>query len=131
MGLHSFDRPVQRPVPSPLTGVDSRGIRVTVTLTRRTIVVAVKPSCDGCHDFLGGPSEVFNGFDVVLVSATPYPKDAAAARRVLVAPEWMERARIVAAPSYTVIDPSTGRVVTEGVAFAPSQVAAEIAPYLS
>ena len=43
----------------------------------------------------------------------------------------MAQARIVTAPSYTLIDASDGRVVTEGVAFAPSQVATEIAPYLS
>ncbi|MHB8334576.1 MAG: hypothetical protein ACYDEH_06720 [Acidimicrobiales bacterium] len=118
-------------MPSPLTGVDSRGVRAIVTLARRTIVIAVKPNCDGCHDFLSGPPAAFDGLDVVLVSATPFVEDVVAAGRVLVAPEWMAQARIVAAPSYTVIDPSDGRVVTEGVAFAPSQVAGEIAPYLS
>ncbi len=105
-------------------------MRVTVTFTQRTIVLAVKPNCDGCRDFLSGPLAAFDGLDVVLVSATPFVEDVVSAGRVLVAPEWMAQARIVAAPSYTVIDPSEGRVVTEGVAFAPSQVAREIATHL-
>ncbi len=118
-------------MPSSLTGVDSQGVRVTVTFARRTLVLAVKPNCDSCHDFLSGPPTAFEGFDVVLVSATPFAEDVIVAGRLLVAPEWMAQARIVTAPSYTVIDPSEGRVVTEGVAFAPSQVAREIATYLS
>ena len=130
MGLHSFDRPAQRPIPSPLTGVDSRGVQAVVTLARRTIVIAVKPNCDGCREFLDGPPFAFDDLDVVLISATPFGEDAVAGR-VVVAPEWMAQARIVAAPSYTLIDPSNGGVVTEGVAFAPSQVATEIGPYLS
>jgi hypothetical protein len=34
-------------------------------------------------------------------------------------------------PFYVLIDPAVQRVITEGVVFAPSQVAAEIAPYLA
>ena len=105
-------------------------MRAIVTLVRRTIVIAVKPNCDGCREFLDGPPSALDGLDVVLVSATPLVEDVAAGR-VLVAPEWMAQARIVTAPSYTLIEPSDGRVVTEGVAFAPSQVAREIAPYLN
>lgn len=93
-------------------------------------MLAVKPDCDGCREFLIESPPEFEGLDLVLVSATPFTSTVAPAQPIVIAPEWMVRAGIVAAPSYTVIDPSLGLVVTEGVAFTPSQVAAEIAPYL-
>ena len=130
MVLRSFDRPAQRPVPSPLIGVDSRGTPTTFVFTQRTIVLAVKPDCDGCREFLTDPPVEFEGLDVVLVSVTPFEDAVSSSWPFIVAPEWMEQARIVTAPSYTVVDPSDGRVVSEGVAFSASQVAAEIAPYL-
>lgn len=130
MGLLSFDRPAQRPVPSPLIGVDSQGTPTTFVFTHRTIVLAVKPDCDGCREFLTGPLLEFEGLDVVLVSVTPFEEGVSTSQRFIVAPEWMRQARIVSAPSYTVVDPSDSRVVSEGVAFSVSQVAAEIAPYL-
>ena len=131
MVFHSFDRPAQRPVPSPLIGVDSRGTPTTFAFAHRTIVLAVKPDCDGCREFLAGPLLEFEGLDVVLVSVTPFEEGVSTSQRFIVAPEWMRQARIVSAPSYTVVDPSDGRVVSEGVAFSVSQVATEIAPYLA
>ncbi len=128
MGVHSFDRPTQRPVPLPLTGVDVDGRPVSIHFARRTVVLAVKANCGGCRDFLAARL-AFEGFDVVLVSAAPMPTTESAAP-IVVAGEWMARAGLVAAPSYTVIDPLTSRVITEGVAFAPAQVAQEIATHL-
>ncbi|MDE2281743.1 MAG: hypothetical protein KGJ92_03100 [Actinomycetales bacterium] len=116
-------------MPLPLAGVDPSGRPTSIDLARRTVVLALKPDCDGCQEFLAGPV-AFDGCDVVLVAATPMTSAGSPWTSVVVAPAWMAQAGIVAAPSYTVIDPSTGRVVTEGVALAPSQVATEIAPYL-
>ena len=50
-----------------------------------------------------------------------------ASNDVLIAPALMKELDIRSAPFYVLIDPSSSRVVTEGVVFGPSQVAAEIA----
>ena len=101
---------------------------MSIHFARQTVVLAVKANCDGCRDFLAARL-AFEGFDVVLVSAAPMSTTESAAP-IIVAGEWMARAGLVAAPSYTVIDPLASLVVTEGVAFAPAQVAQEIAAHL-
>lgn len=98
-----------------------------IQLRRTTLVVAVKPDCDGCRDFLHGDLRALSDVDVVLVSAVSSEEWLDAANDVLIAPEVMKELDIRSAPFYVLIDPSTLRVVTEGVVFGPSQVAAEIA----
>jgi hypothetical protein len=92
-----------------------------------TLVVAVKPDCDGCRDFLRGDLREFPDVDVVIVSAFSSDGWMDAANEVLIAPELMKELDIRSAPFYVLIDPLSLRVVTEGVVFGPSQVAAEIA----
>lgn len=93
-------------------------------------MIAVKPNCDGCRDFLEGSLPEFDGLDVILVSAAAMVDNAPGTNPVVLATEWMRSSLMVAAPSYMVIDPAEGRVLIEGVAFSPSQVVAEIAHHL-
>ncbi len=132
MGAYSFDRPVERPVSLTLVGRGHGGSVERVDIRRRTLIVVVKPYCDGCRDFLSAADDDFAAVDVVLVSAVSDPdgqwRDT---RPVLTAPEWIEAQRLIAAPSYALIDPATGRLIAEGAAFSRSQVAVEIAPWLA
>jgi predicted nucleotidyltransferase len=98
-----------------------------IELRRMTLVIAVKPDCDGCRDFLRGDLRELSNVDVVIVSAVSSEEWVDAPNDVLVAPELMKQLDIRSAPFYVLIDPSGLRVVTEGVVFGPSQVAAEIA----
>jgi predicted nucleotidyltransferase len=110
-----------------LTGVTRRGEERRIELRRTTLVVAVKPDCDGCRDFLRGDLRELADVDVVIISAVSSDEWADAMNEVLVAPELMKELDIRSAPFYVLIDPTSLRVVTEGVVFGPSQVAAEIA----
>jgi hypothetical protein len=92
-----------------------------------TLVVAVKPDCDGCRDFLRGDLKELSNLDVVVISAVSSDEWVDVANDVLIAPELLKELDIRSAPFYLLIDPSSARVVTEGVVFGPSQVAAEIA----
>ena len=131
MELHSFDRSIGRPAPSALVGVDSVGAPVEIVFRRRTIVIAVKPNCDGCREFLGGSLSEFDGLDVVLVSATAMDDNATPRTNpVVLATDWIKEFLMMAAPSYMVIDPAHGRVLIEGVAFSSPQIAAEIVHHL-
>ncbi len=94
------------------------------------LVVAVKPDCDGCREFIRGDLDELSGVDVVIVSATSSSEWADATNEVLISPALMKELDIRSAPFYVLIDPTTQRVVTEGVVFGPSQVAAEIASAL-
>jgi hypothetical protein len=123
----SFDAPRERPAPRVLTGVTRRGEERRIELRRTTLVVAVKPDCDGCRDFLRGDLRELADVDVVIISAVSSDEWADAMNEVLVAPELMKELDIRSAPFYVLIDPTSLRVVTEGVVFGPSQVAAEIA----
>ena len=123
----SFDAPRERPAPKVLVGVTPGGEQRHVELRRTTLVVAIKPDCDGCRDFLHADLHEFSNVDVVFMSATTSDEWRDAPFDVLVAPEMMKELDIRSAPFYVVIDPLSLRVVTEGVVFGPSQVAAEIA----
>jgi len=101
-----------------------------IELDRTTLVVAVKPECDGCRDFLRGDLSELAGVDVVVVTATASKEWRGAANEVLVAPELMRELDIRCAPFYVLVDPKSEKVVREGVVFGPSQVAAEIASAL-
>ena len=96
-----------------------------------TLVVAVKPHCDGCRTFLESDLAEFANVDVVLVAADADDEHRVGRHEVVVAPSLMAQLEIRAAPFYVLIDPSTSRVVTEGTLFSPAQVAGEIAPFLT
>jgi hypothetical protein len=128
MELRSVDAPRERPAPAGFRGRDAAGIEVSRTFTRATVVVAVKPHCDGCHDFLSGEASLG---DVDVVVAAAIDDDAwLEARGVVVAPELWRDLEIRSAPFFVLIDPARGVVTYEGSAFSPVQVAAEIASHL-
>lgn len=131
--VSSFDPARERPAPTTFQGHSLDGEERTFVLTRITLVVAVKPHCDGCHAFIHGDVSALKGVDVLLVSALSSDDGEwdAAARDVVIAPQLLEELEIRSAPHYVVIDPATSRVVAEGVPFAPGQVASEIATFLN
>lgn len=98
-----------------------------------TLVVAVKPHCDGCRDFVNAALEEFASIALVIVSATGDDDGewAHARHPILIAPELMELLDVRWPPFYVVIDAATREVVSEGVVFAAAQVAEEIATFLT
>jgi hypothetical protein len=129
---HSFDPPRDRPAPSELHGHSLSGEAIRLQLTGPTVIVAIKPDCDGCRDFIHGDLHELEHVDVIVVSAHTGGDDWIAARqRVVVAPEFMKELDVLSPPSYLLIDPKVSRVLCEGVLFAPAQVASEIASYLN
>jgi hypothetical protein len=96
-----------------------------------TLIVAVKPNCDGCHDFVDGELSELDDIDVVIVSAIADDEWRNARQEVIVSPETLSALEVRSAPFYVLIDVTRQRVVTEGVVFTPAQVAAEIASFLS
>ncbi len=127
---HSFDAPRERPGPSVLRGLTPAGSSRSIELRRMTLVVAVKPECDGCRDFIRGDLSELNDVEVVVVSATASEEWHGAVTDVLVAPSLMKELDIRSAPFYVLLDPTKGKVVLEGVVFGSAQVAAEIASAL-
>jgi hypothetical protein len=123
----SFDAPRERPAPQVIMGITPDGKERRIELRSMTLVVVVKPDCDGCRDFLRSDLHELSDVEVVIVSAVSSEEWVDALNDVLVAPELMKELDIRSAPFYVLIDPSSLRVVTEGVVFGPSQVAAEIA----
>ncbi|HEY5111006.1 MAG TPA: hypothetical protein VII67_01610 [Acidimicrobiales bacterium] len=115
-----------------LRGVSLSGEDHTIEFSRLTLVAAVKPHCDGCHDFIFGDLSEFRAVDVVIVSALASDDGEwdDATQPILVAPDAMKELRILAAPHYVLVDPRIARVVAEGVIFSPVQVAHEIASFL-
>ncbi len=90
-----------------------------------TLVVVVKPGCDGCRAFVEGEHDLDNEIDVLVVASL---EDAAwEGRAVIVSPGLWRDLDIASAPFYVVVDPARGLVVCEGSVFSPDQVAAEIA----
>lgn len=127
----SFDQPRRRPVPTVLRGRGPSGAERTVTLERVTLVVVLKPRCDGCADFLASDWHELEGVEVVVVSGDQDREWAESDREVLIAPEWLADLDFRGAPAYLLIDPATNSVLTEGVLFSPGQVANEIAGFLA
>ena len=128
MELRSVDAPRERPSPAGFRGRDGAGAEIAHTFTRATVVVAVKPHCDGCRDFLAG--DVSLG-DVDVVVAAASDDDAwRDAHGVVIAPQLWRDLEIRSAPFFVLIDPARGVVTYEGSAFSPAQVAAEIARHL-
>lgn len=125
--VRSFDAPRERPAPRVLVGTGRRGEERRIELRRTTLVVAVKADCDGCRDFVHGDLRELSSVDVVVISNVANEEWLDAPNDVLVAPELLRELDIRSAPFYVLIDPSSSRVVREGVVFGPAQVAAEIA----
>jgi hypothetical protein len=108
------------------------GVDRYLLLKRLTLVVAVKPHCDGCHDFIHSDLRELEGVDVVVVSATSGDAEwDEVIQPILVAPELMNELGVRSAPFYVLIDPSKSLIVAEGTLFSPTQVASEIAPFLN
>jgi hypothetical protein len=95
-----------------------------------TLIVAVKPNCDGCRDFVDGELSELDDIEVVIVSATADDEWRNARQEVIVSPETLTALDVRSAPFYVLIDVARQRVATEGVVFTPAQVAAEIASFL-
>lgn len=97
-----------------------------------TLVVAIKPDCDGCRDFVHGDLKELAGVHVIVICATNGGDEWDGARQeILMAPNLFDELDIRSAPFYVLIDPKSSRVLSEGVLFGPAQVAREIATYLT
>lgn len=131
--VSSFDPPRDRPVPTQIAGHTLDGDAVTLSLEALTLIVAIKSSCDGCHDFVHSDLDELSGVAVIVVSAGGDPDGewTNAVQRVIVAPQTLAALDIRWPPFYVLVDPLMKRIVTEGVVFAPAQVAREIAPHLT
>lgn len=128
----SFDAFRARPAPTVLKGRSLAGNERFLLVKRLTLVVAVKPHCDGCHDFVFGDLRELEGVEVVVVSATSGDAEwSDAVQPILVAPELMNELGVRSAPFYVLIDPSKSLIVSEGTLFSPAQVASEIAHFLT
>ena len=130
--VHSFDRPRDRAAPKTLRGHWSQGDAASIVLVELTLVVAIKPRCDGCREFVTGSLDELDGVNVVLVSSIDDDGGewAHAQRPILVAPEALKALGVGGPPFYVLVDPATGRVVTEGVVYGSAQVAEEVAPFI-
>jgi hypothetical protein len=128
---HSFDAPRERSAPRELSGRTLNGAGWRRVLEQMTLIVAVKPNCDGCHDFIDGELNELDDVDVVIVSAIADDEWRNARQDVIVSPETLTALEVRSAPFYVLIDVTRQRVATEGVVFTPAQVAAEIASFLS
>ncbi len=127
----SFDPTRERPAPDALTGHWSNGDDETIVFREMTLVVAIKPHCDGCREFLNEDSgEIPVPILVISADEDESCEWRDARRPVLVAPEAFGLLDIRWPPFYVLIDPSTRRVVCEGVLFGSAQVATEIAAFL-
>jgi hypothetical protein len=96
------------------------------------LLVVIKSNCDGCREFLYADLHEFADLQVLFVSAVD---DEAhewldAPRPILVAPDALVALDVKWPPFYVLVDANAGLVRCEGVLFGPSQVAAEIAPFL-
>jgi hypothetical protein len=128
---HSFDAPRERVAPRELSGRTLEGKEWRRVLEGLTLVVAVKPQCDGCRDFIDGDLDELDEVDVVIVSAALDDEWRGARQGVVVSPETLSLLDIRSAPFYVLIDATRERVVSEGIVFEPAQVADEISPFLA
>jgi hypothetical protein len=124
--------PRERPAPHALRGRSLSGEELTIDFVGPTLIVAVKPNCDGCHDFIHGDLRDLAKVHVIVVSATRGDQEWNTSRQtIVVAPEFMDELEIRSAPWYVLIDSASSRVLGEGTLFSPAQVANEIASFLA
>lgn len=131
--MRSFDAPRPRPAPDSFRGLTLDGESVERFFTGLTLVVAIKPDCDGCRDFLESSLDEFGELEVLLVSAQFDPRNEWKDSRheIVVAPDLLSLLEIRWPPFYVLIDPRVGTVLVEGVVFGPGQVAQEIKSYVT
>jgi hypothetical protein len=127
----SFDRSRERGAPEALSGHWSDGVDVTVALSEVTLVVAIKTHCDGCQEFINADLSELR-VPVLVISADEEESSEwrDARQPVFVSPDAFRLLDVRWPPLYVLIDPVARRVLSEGVLFGPTQVAAEIAPFL-
>ncbi|MGC1419137.1 MAG: hypothetical protein WA786_03325 [Acidimicrobiales bacterium] len=131
--MSSFDAPRPRSAPVLITGTDLHGEPVSITMTETTLIVAIKQSCDGCRDFVRSALLELEGVPVIILSATGDvgAEWVDAVHPIVVAPVALEQLEVRWPPFYVLVNPRERRVISEGVVLGPSQVASEIAPYLT
>ncbi|MHB8379417.1 MAG: hypothetical protein ACYDB2_05800 [Acidimicrobiales bacterium] len=130
--VHSFDAPRERHAPQSMSGRSLSGESVAIEFDGPTLVVAVKPHCEGCQGFIHGDLSALANVPVIVVSATTGDAEWRSARQtVIVAPEFMEALEIRSAPYYVLIDAAKSKVIGEGTLFSPEQVASEITELLT
>jgi hypothetical protein len=129
--VSSFDQPRQRQVPLHFSGTIN-GSPVIQVLSEKTLVVAIKPNCDGCRDFVHSTLDELAHVEVLVVSesADGATEWANGHQEVLIAPGILSELGIKWPPFFVLIDPASSMIITEGVVFGPSQIAKEIAPFL-
>lgn len=127
---YSFDAPRERAAPRELSGSTLEGKEWRRVLEGLTLVVAVKPQCGGCRDFIDGDLTELDDVDVVIVCAALDDEWHGARQHVVVSPETLSELDIRSAPFYVLIDATRQRVISEGIVFAAAQVADEISPFL-
>jgi hypothetical protein len=122
-----------RSAPDTITGTSLQGEAIRKKLDGLSLIVAIKQSCDGCRDFVFSTLSELRDLPVLILSATGDVNGewVDALQSILVAPQVLADLDIRWPPFYVLVDPSQHQVVTEGVVFAPSQVASEIATYLA
>jgi hypothetical protein len=130
--LRSFDATRSRPAPTGYEGFDLDGAPVAGRFTERTLVVAAKPDCLGCHSAVASARDAFGAIKVVIVASEHPHEDfwRDSEHEVVISPSLLTALDVRWPPFYVVIDPASESVVREGVVFGPSQVAAEIADLL-
>jgi hypothetical protein len=128
----SFGAPRPRPAPPTWVLGPRGGGPVTDEVTVPTLLVAVKPSCDGCRPFYLDPLTEFAGLRVIVVvrDGVDHADFESAVRPVYEAVDLCDALGIKWPPFYVLVAPHPARVVGEGVAYAPDQVLAEIDPWL-
>ena len=97
-------------------------------------MVAVKAHCDGCVGFYAGDVTALASFDLDLFIATSTPPgeyDFVGAREVHYDPDLLTSLDVRWPPFYVLLVPAPWRVVQEGLAFGPEQVAQEITSHLN
>lgn len=129
--MSSFDQPRQRLVDLRFSGTVN-GAPVIKSITEKTLVVAIKPNCDGCRDFVHSTLQDLSNVNVLVVSESNDANGewANGNQEVLISPEILATLGIKWPPFFVLIDPATSMIITEGVVFGPSQIAKEIAPFL-
>jgi hypothetical protein len=130
--VRSIDAPRDRPAPRRFHATSLSGDAIESEFDRLSLVLAVKEDCMGCRSVIESSIDAFGDVAVVIVARTmpQEPWWSTSAHRVVVSESLLEQLDIRWPPFYVLIDPVAGRVVTEGVVFAPEQVREDIEPFL-
>ena len=109
------------------------GETVTLTFDRPTLLIAVKSNCDGCQLFYSSELAEFEDVRVVLVvrDSQSIIEIGETRQEIFIGTELLSDLKITWPPFYALVELGPTRVVTEGVAFDPVQVAREIAKFRS